>query len=78
MVKFVHKYTDRNNPSVYTDKITDNITMEFKKDKSYGDVTLFTDRMTEGMSDWMIVLVNPSIYTKGIIVEKKGLKKSTK
>jgi len=50
MVKFVHKYTDRNNPSVYTDKIT-NITMEFRKDKSYGDMTLFTDRITEGMPD---------------------------
>jgi len=51
MVKFVHKYTDRNNSSVYTDKITDNITMEFKKDKSYGDMTFFTDRMTERMSN---------------------------
>jgi len=69
MVKFVHKYTDRNNSSVYTDKITDNITMEFKKDKSYGDMTFFTDRMTERMSNWMIVLVN--LYTKGIIVEKR-------
>jgi hypothetical protein len=61
MVKFVHKYTDRNIPSVYTNKITNNITMEFKKGKSYGDVTLFTERMTKGMSDWMILLVNPSI-----------------
>jgi hypothetical protein len=51
MVKFVHKYTDRNIPSVYTNKITNNITMEFKKGKSYGDVTLFTERMTKGMSD---------------------------
>ena len=51
MVKFVHKYTDRNIPSVYTNKITNNITMKFKKGKSYGDVTLFTERMTKGMSD---------------------------
>jgi hypothetical protein len=30
MVKFVHEYTDRNNPLVYTDRITNNITVEFK------------------------------------------------
>jgi hypothetical protein len=30
-VKFVCKYTDRNNPSVYTDRITDNIAVGFKK-----------------------------------------------
>jgi hypothetical protein len=31
MVKFVSKFTDRNNPSVYTDRITDIITVGFKK-----------------------------------------------
>lgn len=31
MVKFFCKYTDENNPSVYTNRITDDITVRFKK-----------------------------------------------
>lgn len=31
MVKFISKYTDKNNPSVYTDRITNDITIGFKK-----------------------------------------------
>jgi len=30
-VKFISKYTDKNNPSVYTNEITSNITIGFKK-----------------------------------------------
>jgi hypothetical protein len=38
MVKYVLKYADEKNPSVYTDGIMNDITMGFKKYKSYGDM----------------------------------------
>ena len=38
MVKYVLKYADEKNHSIYTDGITNGITMGFKKCKSYGDV----------------------------------------
>ena len=31
MVKFVHKYTDEKNLSIYTDRIMDDIIVRFKK-----------------------------------------------
>jgi len=38
MVKYVLKYADEKNSSIYTDEITNGITMGIKKDKSYDDV----------------------------------------
>jgi hypothetical protein len=38
MVKYILKYADGKNPSVYTDRIMYDITTRLKKKKLYGDM----------------------------------------
>jgi len=44
----------------FIDRFTDDITVGLKK-KSYDDVILFTNIMTDGMPDGVILSVNPLI-----------------
>ena len=38
MVKYIFKYAEEKNPSIYIEKIMNDIIVRLKKDKSYDDV----------------------------------------